>query len=91
MQLTFISYDGKYPNLCAGQLILAIDGVQVVFPDYCLSSGGSVYFDDDFDAYINEGEWDIACFPEDFPEDLKKEAVDLVNANVPYGCCGGCI
>ena len=27
----FISYDGKYPNLCRGKLTLEIDGEKVTF------------------------------------------------------------
>ena len=29
--IEFISYDGAYPNLCRGTLILRIDGTEVVF------------------------------------------------------------
>lgn len=91
MELTFVSYDGSYPNLCSGQLVLAIDGDPVVFPKYCLSSGGSVSFDDNWHEDVQEGEWDISDYPKDFPESLKGMAVSLVNENVPHGCCGGCV
>ena len=91
MELTFVSYDGAYPNLCSGRLVLAIDGVPVVFPENCLSSGGSIDFDDDWNEGVLKGEWGISAYPKDFPEDLKKQAVALVNENVEQGCCGGCI
>jgi len=91
MELTFVSYDGAYPNLCSGQLVLAIDGVSVVFPKYCLSSGGSVSFDDDWNEDVQQGEWDISDYPKDFPESLKRQAVALVNENIELGCCGGCV
>lgn len=91
MKLTFVSYDGDYPNLCRGQLILAIDGVPIVFPSYCLSSGGSVSFDDNWSEEVEQGEWSIDEYPKGFPEELKEEAVCLVNMNIPLGCCGGCI
>ena len=91
MELTFVSYNGAYPNLCSGQLVLAIDGVPVTFPSYCLSSGGCVSFDDDLNENISEGEWDISNYPKDFPEELKREAVALVNENIEHGCCGGCV
>lgn len=91
MELTFVSYDGAYPNLCSGHLILAIDGVPVEFPNYCLSSGGNVSFDDDWNEDVQEGEWDISDYPKDFPESLKGMAVSLVNENIPHGCCGGCV
>jgi hypothetical protein len=91
MELTFVSYDGAYPNLCSGQLVLAIDGVPVVFPKYCLSSSGSVSFDDDWNEDVQRGEWDISEYPKDFPETLKSQAVSLVNENIEQGCCGGCV
>lgn len=91
MSLKFVSYSGKYPNLCSGTLVLAIDGVEIIFPSHCLSSGGRVYFDNEWNAYIESGEWDICEYPDGFPDSLKEDAVRLVNENVRYGCCGGCI
>ena len=90
MKLEFVSYDGAYPNLCSGQLVMAIDGARVDFPSHCLSSGGSVSFDKDWSENVTDGPWSISQYPEGFPEELKAAAVDLVNENVPYGCCGGC-
>ena len=89
MKLTFISYDGSFPNLCSGTLVLAIDGKEVEFPPYCLCSGGSVFTD--CDEGVIKGLWSIEKFPEDFPDELKAEAEKLVNCNVPSGCCGGCL
>lgn len=91
MKLSFVSYDGKYPNLCAGTLIMAIDGIEIEFPQYCLSSGGSVSFDDEWNEHVTVGEWSISSFPKDFPENLKSEAESIVNDNIEFGCCGGCI
>ena len=90
-RVKFVSYDGKYPNLCSGTLVLNVDGKDVVFPDNCLSSGGSVYADDDGDWVADRGEWSITEFPEGFPEELKQDAVSIVNDNVIEGCCGVCI
>ena len=42
--LEFYSYDGKYPNLCSGELIFLLGGEKIVFPRYCLSSGGGSFF-----------------------------------------------
>jgi phosphoribosylaminoimidazole-succinocarboxamide synthase len=28
---------------------------------------------------------------EEFPEELKQEATDVVNENIEHGCCGGCV
>jgi len=90
-RLEFISYDGKYPNLCGGTLIIKVDGNEMVFPSYCLSSGGNVSFDDDWNEEVTQGEWTISDFPKDFPKELVSEANDLVNENIEQGCCGGCV
>ena len=93
-----INYDGDYPNLCSGQLIVIVTGYHVeevnkewIFPSYCMSSGGSVNFDDDWSEEIEEGEWSINEFPKGFPEELQQAVIDEVNNNVTYGCCGGCV
>jgi len=86
-----IEYDGAYPNLCSGKLIATIDGKRWEFPDYCMSPGGSVSFDEDWNAEVTQGEWSISDWPNDFPESLKSELVDAVNANVTWGNCGGCV
>jgi len=86
-----VQYDGSYPNLCSGKLILTIDNKRWVFPDYCLSSGGSVSFDEDWQEDVTSGPWAISEWPEGFPEDLKEAAEDAVNAEIDWGCCGGCI
>ena len=85
----FISYDGEYPNLCRGILMLNIDGETVEFPKYCMRSGGSVWFDDEWNEHVECGKWSVDV-PEKYAH-LQKEIEDCVNANVACGCCGGCI
>ena len=85
----FISYDGKYPNLCSGILTLRIDGEVVEFPKYCMNSGGSVWFDEDWCEHVCGGAWTVEV-PEEY-EHLHKEIEECVNENVPWGCCGGCV
>lgn len=85
----FVFYDGEYPNLCSGQLVLKINGQVQVFPRYCLCSGGGVWFDNDLSAHVETGSWSI-----DLPEDLdplRKEIEECINENIPHGCCGGCV
>ena len=89
-RLKFKSYNGAYPNLCSGELIMELDGKIIKFPDFCLSSGGGVYFEDG-DEEVEYGEWTINKFPKGFPKELKGEAEQLVNENIEQGCCGGCI
>lgn len=85
----FISYNGKYPNLCSGELVIEIDGKECNLGKYVLRSGGSVSFTDDWDEVVTDGAWSV-----DVPEELQKykeEIEEVVNDNVPWGCCGGCV
>lgn len=86
----FVSYDGAYPNLCTGQLVLKINGQVREFSRHCLQSGGTVWFDNDWNAHIENGRWSIDPLPEDL-EPLRKEIEECINENIPHGCCGGCV
>lgn len=71
----FISYTGKYPNLCSGVLTLEIDGVTYCFGhDYSKyrswendgnyeafwsSGGGCGFYNDYANAYVDSGAWVI--------------------------------
>lgn len=84
----FVSYNGKYPNLCSGTLVLEVDGKKREL-SHALCSGGSVSFDENWNASVTYGSWSV-----DLPEDLepyRQEIEELVNSEVPLGCCGGCI
>lgn len=86
-RVEFISYSGKYPNLCRGKLILSIDGNIVIFDGMC--SGGSVWFDDDWNEHVETGPWSI-----DIPEkwiEYYDEIIECINSNIQHGCCGGCV
>ena len=84
-----VMYDGTYPNLCSGTLILACEGKVYTFPSHALSSGGSVSFN--WEEVVTDGEWGVSKWPEGFAEDLKKDALDCINSYIPHGCCGGCV
>ena len=100
--IEFVSYDGKYPNLCSGTLVLKIDGQDHSFKR-CLHSGGEVYHDDNWNWTVNHGDWEFD--PEDATIDNGKTKLKdinfspseikwinmIVNENVEHGCCGGCI
>jgi len=86
-----IEYDGAYPNLCAGTLVVHIDGEPWKFPDYCMSPGGSVSFSADWDETVTQGPWSISEWPLLFPEELKAAVVDKINEVVEWGNCGGCV
>lgn len=99
----FVSYTGKYPNLCSGILTLEIDGREYRFGHSIYkepqgqfarfwSSGGAVIANKDFDFDVQTDEWVIDA--NDIPIQFREyvDEIDMVfNENVPYGCCGGCI
>jgi hypothetical protein len=91
MRVQFVDYTGGFPNLCRGVLTLLADGKEFVFPAGSLHSGGSVWFDDDWNEHVTDGDWEVTEWPPGFPEELYEEATDVINDNVPYGCCGGCV
>lgn len=88
-QIEFVSYDGDYPNLCAGTLVIKVEGVEFKLP-HALASGGHVWFDDDWNEHVIQGLWRVKNLPEEL-EPFRKEITDLVNKNVEHGCCGGCV
>ena len=47
-------------------------------------------FDDDWEENVEEGRWSIVDIPEEFAQYIG-EITEVVNHNVPWGCCGGCI
>lgn len=85
----FVSYDGKYPNLCSGTLVIKVGSRKWKIKR--LSSGGGVWFDKNNSEQVDEGPWSIENWPEGFPETLKQKVLDVVNDKVDHGCCGGCI
>ena len=88
-----IKYDGEWPNLCRGHLIVCIDDVEWDFGGYSLKSGGEIQRDEEWNMWATEGPWDIWDWPEGFPKDeyLRLNVLEAVNTSIPFGCCGGCI
>ena len=98
--IEFVSYDGEYPCLCYGTLILKVNGKNMKFGDKSKypqfwSSGGNISFDSEWNVRIKEGEWMWKCYEIDkLPSDIvdnKEYVMELFNDNVQWGCCGGCI
>ena len=90
-EIKFVSYDGKYPALCCGTLVLSVDGEERSFDsdERFWESTGFCY---EGMTVMDSRPWEI--IPEDMPEDLRsyaKEIEDVFNQNVPFGCCGGCL
>lgn len=86
--IKFISYDGKYPNLCSGTLCFKKDEIEYK-KQYAICSTGGLMADY---SGTYSGPWVLD--KEDFPELNEMELcylTKLVNDNVQLGCCGGCI
>jgi hypothetical protein len=84
----FISYSGRYPNLCSGVLTIEVDNKAYEFKNI-LCSGGFV--SREFET-VTYGPWII--FEHKLPKELKEfkdEITECVNCNVSKGCCGGCL
>ena len=86
----FVSYDGKWPCLCFGTLIIKVDGKTYSFKN-AMMSGGCICNDGEWNMWAEQGDWEISL--EEFPElePYKEEITRVVNENVEQGCCGGCI
>jgi len=79
-----IEYDGAFPKLCSGVLVVTIDGTRWKFPPCCLSSGGDNLSCDDVGWLepLFSGPWSINKWPEGFPEDQKKAVQDALNVEM---------
>lgn len=100
-RVEFVDYTGEYPCLCYGKVTLKIDGQVVEFCKYkseskesgkpylSLSSGGSASFDADWNDRVEEGPWSIDL--DSRYAELEKEILEVINDNIPWGCCGGCL
>ena len=93
--IQFISYDGKYPNLCKGKLTLKVENDIVDFIDI-LETNGRSYFDNKWEPHIEKGQWylcsdDIELNSFNFSYEEINLIEKLINENVELGCCGGCL
>ena len=56
------------------------------------SSGGYVWFDNDWGAHVETDEW--VLLEDELAHkywDIADELIAVFNMNVPFGCCGGCV
>lgn len=90
MNVEFISYDGKYPNLCSGTLKLKVNN-KLYALSHVLVSGGCVNFSSYDEDEVSKGPWTIDLSQYKELEPYKEEIAELVNENVSQGCCGGCL
>jgi len=88
----FVSYDGKWPCLCYGTLIIKVDGKSYSF-NHAMVSGGCIMGgpSTDWDMWAEQDDWELNLEEHPELEQYKEEITRVVNKNVPQGCCGGCI
>jgi hypothetical protein len=89
--IQFIGYTGRFPSLCSGKLTFSVDGQKRTTTTPVLHSTGGLQ---PHYAGTYKGEWEIIredpAFSDFGPAEFTRLA-DVVNENVPHGCCGGCI
>ena len=87
----FVNFTHESYNECSGKLTISVDG-KIFELGRCLQSGGSVWFDRDWNEHVEFGPWTVreSALPEEIAH-LKKEIEKVVNDNLSPGCCGGCI
>lgn len=62
------------------------------YPEFWSSGGNCGLIDDYKDEFCHQREWEIDV--ERLPEEIRQYASEIdevFNANVEYGCCGGCL
>ena len=91
--IDFVSYTGKYPNLCSGVLTLKIDGELHEFGygkgrhEPFWKSGGECWFTNDYmDAHVSDAPWsiDVSVLPDKF-KSYATEIDEVLNSSVPWG------
>jgi len=83
-----VEYDGEYPNACRGTLLIKENGIIVYNKMYCCRSTGGVWFDNNWNAHVEQGEllWEDT---DKFSEEIQK-AVEEKLSTISV-CCGGCV
>ena len=97
--IEFVNYTGAWPSLCCGILTLVIDGETVTFGpstsvekpmyDRFWRSGGYTNW---ATGEVVERGWCVCA--DELPEQYRAyadEIQDVMDANIPHGCCGGCL
>lgn len=89
-RVNLVSYTGKYPNYCSGELTLDIDGEEYLFgnwwPVRLRPEGACEKF-----WHMDDGEWLIDY--EKLPDEIKEYADEIdaiINEALECRHCGGC-
>lgn len=87
IDIEFVELCEKPWALCGSNVVLKINGKEIEF-HRILSSGGHYEYGED--EYTTVGPWHVGDLPE-YLEKYEKEITEVINKNVEWGCCGGCI
>lgn len=87
-----LKYSYSSYALCCGNIEVQIIPLNKTYTSIFLCSGGGIICPEgeEWNLQPSSGPWDVT-FCDDFPEEYKDEVVTLINAEIPWGCCGGCI
>ena len=99
--IKFISYEASEYAVCLGKLTVEVDGVVLsfgsdleCFPRFWISGGGllSDYSGSYTAPYELKHGWerDYTQYPK-WIKDSIPEILEVMNDNIEWGCCGGCI
>lgn len=92
--IKFVSYNGKWPNLCRGALVVEKDNKQYSMENILISGGECGFSNNYRNSYINRGPWNINLkyLPKELNNDNDIRVLEsLINDNIDWGCCGGCL
>ncbi len=89
--IEFVSWTQQSYAWCGSDVTIKVNGKEITLKRP-LISGGNVWFDDDWGEHVEDGPWSIR--EDALPNNLKahiKKIEEVVNENIPEGCCGGCV
>lgn len=83
-----VEYSGKYPCLCMGRLKIYKGNKLIYDKEFCCTSSGNVWFDDDWNEHVESGilTWVDA---KEYDQEIQ-DAVAEVLSGIDV-CCGGCV
>lgn len=85
-----VEYNGRYPNACSGKLTIKLEGREIYSKSMVCYRTGSVSFDEEWNAHIEEGTlyWEKEE-RDQFSKEIQEKVEDALSCvSVP---CGGCI
>lgn len=83
-----VEYNGSYPTTCFGTLKILEDDKIIYEKSNCCTSTGCVWFDDNWNEHVEDGEliWDDASkFNQEIQKAVKEKLTEF------QVCCGGCV